>query len=199
MRSKQTGPGKDTHACPTPLGETSFLKGRQDEDRSSETARLGSASPWALQLTGRRGTSACHRLPETRVLQPACLYCITAASVVGILECVCVRVQMNTCVKVERILGVFLYLNLPYFLRQGLSLSWKLTISARLAQDSPRIHLSPAPNANAGVTGTCSHASLSCRHWQFELRSPCFHSKHLYPPSPLPRRSIPTFQVVTSL
>lgn len=77
------------------------------------------------------------------------------ATTVGILECVCARarVQMNTRVKTEKILGVFLYPILPYFLRQGLSLSWKLTISARLDQDSPKIHLSPSPNA--GVTGTC--------------------------------------------
>ena len=52
--------------------------------------------------------------------------------------CVCVRVRVCVCIGQKLILGVSLYLSLPYFLRQDLLLNLETLISVSAVNLSPR-------------------------------------------------------------
>lgn len=82
--------------------------------------------------------------------------------VVQTYECANVHIFARTCGDQNRTWGVaspsnFLH---PIALRQGLSLSWEIIASARLAgQEALKIYLSLPPTTNAGVIGMCNHVT----------------------------------------
>lgn len=107
---------------------------------------------------------------ESRVMKQDCVN--TVCIFCFLFVCVCLSVRAG-CLLVAL-----------YFFRQCLSLNLILAVEwGLLASKLPGptcLSLPPAPSA--GVTLTCDCAQIL--YGRFELRLPCFHSKHPYPPEP---------------